>query len=286
MLKKDIVSRALSENDIGQFGFADFERISHSLIPCSKLKNIPQNAKTVISFLFSYYSGEFENSNLSKYAIPSDYHITILAKLEKAAQLLKEKFTDFEFVPFCDSSPIPEVYTAALAELGCIGKNGLLISPKYGSFVFIGEIVTDMEIERTTSNIKSCKDCEICIKNCPSGALNQNHFEKSKCLSFVTQRRGILTVDEEALIRKAGCIWGCDICQNVCPLNEKIAETGISEFKNNLKPLITHDELDGPEFEIKNADRAYLWKGIDILKRNLCIFDTSYDDNKSEQQKF
>jgi epoxyqueuosine reductase len=286
MLKENIILKILLENGITQFGFTDFKQILNRLIPCSKLKNIPQNAKTIFSFLFAFYAGEFKSSNISKYAIAPDYHTIILNKLKKVSQLLKERFIGFEFVPFCDNSPIPEVYTAALAGLGCIGKNGLLIHPKYGSFVFIGEIITDMKIETTAASIKPCEDCGICIKNCPAGALNQNKFERSKCLSFITQKKDELTNDEEALIKKTGCIWGCDICQNLCPMNREIAKTEISEFRNNLKPLITQDELDDVEFETKNSERAYLWKGKAVLKRNLCIINDTKDDNKVNSKKF
>lgn len=285
MLKQDIVSQILFEIDITQFGFTDFKLIQNMLIPCSKLKALPQNSKAIISILFPYYAGEFGGSNISKYAVAIDYHIIVLKKLEKVAELLKDKFIDFKFVPFCDSSPIPEVYTAALAGLGCVGKNGLLINPKYGSFVFIGEIVTDMQIDTTLAEIKSCEACGICIKKCPSGALNQEKPEKSKCLSFLTQKKADLTSDEEALIKSSGCIWGCDICQNVCPLNKEIAKTEILEFKENLKTLITQDELNEIDFETKNSDRAYLWKGKEILKRNVCIINASNEDNISEQQK-
>jgi epoxyqueuosine reductase len=283
---KNIISKIILEVGISQFGVANFEIIQNKLIPCSKIKDIPQNAKTILSFIFPYYAGKFENSNISKYAVAPDYHNTILNKLNLLAQAFKQNFSDFEFVPFCDNSPVPEVYTAALAGLGCIGKNGLLIHLKYGSFVFIGEIITDMQIDACVSIIKSCENCDACINNCPSKALNNENFEKTKCLSFVSQKKKDLTSEEKTLLNKTGCIWGCDICQNVCPMNKNIEKTKISEFSNDLKPIITQDELEDDDFEAKNRDRAYLWKGRDILKRNLCIINATKEDNKTNSKKF
>lgn len=285
MKRENIVSKIIFDNNFAEFGATNFEIIQKKLLSCSKLKDIPQNAKTVLSFIFPYYAGEFENSNISKYAVAPDYHNTILNKLNLLAQVFKQNFCNFDFVPFCDNSPVPEVYTAAFAGLGCIGKNGLLIHPKYGSFVFIGEIITDMQIDTFLSSIKSCDNCDACIKSCPSNALSNDKFEKSKCLSFISQRKSELTSNEKELLNKTGCIWGCDICQNVCPMNKNIAKTEIFEFSNNFKPIITQDELDNNDFEVKNSDRAYLWKGKDILKRNLCIINETKADNKSEKQK-
>ena len=98
--------------------------------------------------MFPYYLGEeyYKNSNLSKYAVPDDYHKICGVYLEKAVSHLKEKYTEYSFEYFCDNSPINEVYAACLSGLGVKGENSLLINKTYGSFCFIGEIITDLDI--------------------------------------------------------------------------------------------------------------------------------------------
>ena len=118
-------------------------------------------------------------------------------------------FPENSFSAFVDNSPIPEVKTAALAGLGVVGENGLLITEEFGSWVFIGEIVTDLFIECEEREIKSCIKCGKCKKVCPA---------KNECLSAVSQKKGELSSEEERLLKENNIVWGCDICQEVCPL--------------------------------------------------------------------
>ena len=164
------------------------------------------------------------------------------------------------FSCFTDNSPIPEVYAAAAAGLGVIGKNGLLISKKYGSFVFIGEIVTDLKFDTDDINPQSCLNCGKCEATCPVG------LDKEKCLSKITQKRQELSASEANLIKLVGCVWGCDICANVCPKNADCALTQISEFIGGYR----HRYILGEDMQ----SRAYAWRGEGVITRNAKLLES------------
>ncbi len=247
------------------YGFCPFEKIKDSLIDCRAKNRLPENPKSVIVLVFPYYLGDgaYECSDISKYAVVPDYHNTVTAILNTASQELKEAYLEDEFVVFTDNSPIPEVKAAVSAGLGVKGLNGLFINETYGSWVFIGEIVTTKVFDYQTAEIRTCIGCRKCIDACPVKAIGNDGINPDKCLSAVTQKKGSLTEEQEKLIKSSGCAWGCDICQNVCPMNRNIKIEPIDVFKN------------GAEFKARTdsdiSDRAYAWRGDKIIKRNLEI---------------
>ncbi|HEX3025915.1 MAG TPA: QueG-associated DUF1730 domain-containing protein [Clostridia bacterium] len=264
-------------------GMVDFCCLRDKLIPCSALRRLPVNAKTVIMALFPYYLPLEGDRRISRYAVPRDYHLTVGESLTAASKKLKEDFPDNEFVPFCDASPIPEVYAARLAGLGAAGRHGLLINREFGSFVFIGEIVTDLEVSGEMEKAgEDCLSCGLCVRSCPGGAIGANGIDRERCVSHLTQKKGVLTGEQERLIQKSGSLWGCDICQDVCPMNRKIRETGLKPFRDDLKMTITPDELEQEDFAVRMKDRAFLWRGIGVLKRNLRILKGAPADNKDK----
>ena len=252
--------------DMLPVGVCSFEKIKDDLIDCRAKNRIPIGAKSVIVYLFPYYLGEeyYKNSNLSKYAVPDDYHRICGDYLEKVVLYLKEKYPDNSFEYFCDNSPVNEVRAACLSGLGVKGENSLLINGDYGSFCFIGEIVTDLDILVEEKNIKSCLKCGLCEKNCINNALNNGKVEEAKCFSAITQKKGELTDLEAELIRKTRCVWGCDICQNICPMNKNIRTTPIKEFYETAK-AVYKGESD------YNKNRAFSWRKQDVINRNLEI---------------
>lgn len=247
-------------------GVCSFKHFENALIPCRAINRIPDNAKSVIVYLFPYYLGEgnYKNINLSKYAVSEDYHIICGEYLKKAAAELSLLYPQNSFSCFCDNSPIDEVKAACLAALGVKGENSLFINEEYGSFCFIGEIVTDLELPCENGEIKGCIKCGKCKSTCINNALCNGSVEKERCLSSITQKKGELTAEEEALIRKNGCVWGCDICQNVCPMNENIKATPIPEFYKNAKANY-EGEAD------YNEKRAFSWRKAEVINRNLKI---------------
>ena len=252
------------------WGICPFEEIKDKLIECRAKSRLPEESKTVIVACFPYLLDEsaYADRNISKYAVVTDYHEVAVARLEKAAKKLRELYPEKEFAVFADNSPIPEVRTAVAAGLGVSGINTLLITKKYGSYVFIGEIVTNLEIVSDKIEYKSCIGCEKCIEACPAKAIGKNEFNRDICLSAVTQKKGELSEEEEKLMKDCGCIWGCDICQDVCPMNKDAAFTQIEEFISSPAAYISEGcELEG---------RAYEWRGRKVIERNIKLSKRSF----------
>lgn len=232
-------------------------------------KKFKSEYKSVIAASFCYYTGEDDNANLSKYCYGLDYHKVIKSILERLAKELKLE----KYEIFCDIGSNNDRLIAYEAGLGFFGLNSLLICDEYGSFFFIGYIFCNEEFEYSTPLKRECKKCGKCIKECPSNAiLGSFKIDTQKCLSEITQKKGEHTKDEKNLIIKNNTVFGCDICQNVCPHNKDIEKTKIKEFSQNLIKNLDYDEifsLSNKEFMKKYSDRAFSWRGKKVLERNL-----------------
>ncbi len=247
------------------WGICSFDKIRDGLIECRAKSRLPENAESVIVACFPYLLDEenYKNINISKYAVVADYHSVALGRLNSAVEKLKELYPHGEFTAFADNSPVPEVRAACMAGLGVRGLNSLLITEKYGSYVFIGEIVTNLKLDPDGYAEKNCIGCKKCIEACPSGALSETGFEKSACLSEITQKKGELSEKEKQLMTECGCVWGCDICQDVCPMNKNAAATQIEEFILSPIPFVE----EGCPLE----NRAYEWRGRKVIERNISL---------------
>lgn len=250
-----------------QWGLCPFYAVEDSILDCRNKERLPQNSQTVICVLFPYLLESYEEGrNISRYAVPEDYHLVLGKLLSDMCSGLKEAFKECEFVPFADNSPIPEVKASAFSGLGVVGKNSLLINKIYGSWVFIGEIVTDLIVKDVnfTAEITPCIGCNKCVISCPVSAISEKGgIDIEKCLSGVTQRKGELKESEIKAISESGCIWGCDICQEVCPMNLQVKSLPLKEFTENCIFTLTK------ETPIKK--RAFGWRGRGVLNRNLEI---------------
>ena len=242
---------------IEDWGICNFSVVSEKLLECRAKSRLPQNAKSILACIFPYKVKEQSPDKISRYAAVPDYHIVCQGYLDKAVTALKEKFPQNEFVPFIDNSPIPEAYAAACAGLGVLGENGLLINQKYGSFVFIGEIVTDLSLP-FGNNLRRCQNCGACKKVCPVG---QN---KAECLSKISQKKGELAESERRLLFDNGIVWGCDICAEICPENRNAQSTYIKEFISGYRNEFTMGE--------DISSRAYNWRGSGPVTRNASLF--------------
>lgn len=258
---KDIMER----HGISCFGIASYLDMP-PLLECRAKLRIPQKAKSVIVCLFPYNVGEFEGRNISRYAMLMDYHLIAGGILEKIKQDLILDFPNEQFEWFTDNSPIREVNAAWLAGLGVIGKNGLLINERFGSYVFIGEIVTTMELTPSQPNQKECLGCMACLQACPNGALSSHGVNLEVCRSHITQKKGELTPFEIEEIKKGGLVWGCDICNDVCPMNKGVERSNIKEFYSAVVPHVAESDV---EKGIKT--RAYGYRGKKTILRNINI---------------
>lgn len=230
---------------------------------------IMEDAKTIIACLCSYYCGE-RSGNLSKYARGVDYHFVMEDKLSQICGLLEEH--GYKAQAFSDNGALNDRYIAVRAGLGFIGKNGFLINEKYGTYTFIGYIITNCAIEPSEYKLTRCAECGRCMRACPTGALGADGIDGYKCLSYITQKKGELTAEERAVMRRCGSAWGCDICQDVCPHNKNIMQTDIDEFSTDLIDALELDEnISNREFKRKYGRRAFAWRGKTPLLRNLKI---------------
>ena len=260
------IAKIFQEFQVTLWGACDYSIIKNDLLNCRAKKRLPVQAQTVFSVLFPYLTNT-PKGNLSRYAAVPDYHDIVCEQLQHIAERMKDIFSDHEFVVFCDNSPIIEVRAAAASGLGVIGTNGLLIHPQYGSYVFIGEIVTTLPYPCTGVQIEQCLGCNLCIKNCPGQALSSNGLDSTKCLSAITQKKGELSPFEINLIQKNSTIWGCDICQECCPMNRNAFATSIKIFQENVIPSLS------PGMAANMEGRAFLWRGPAVVERNLYILN-------------
>ena len=236
-----------------------------------------EDAKSVIVCLFPYYCGNFENANLSKYAYSVDYHITVKNMLEKIGDFLQKKIQGFNYEAFADTGPLNDRYLAYKAGLGFFGINNHIITDEYGSYVFIGYIISNYPFEPDKPQDRTCRKCFDCVKRCPGqcilGDFTINPF---KCRSYISQKKGELSAEDMEILKKNPLIWGCDVCQDVCHHNQSIKKTVIEDFKNNLKYRIEYEELEeisNNEFFRRYKDRAFSWRGKGVLKRNYEIIN-------------
>ena len=272
---KELLTRAAENAQIGAIGFVR-ARIFSELTERLEGENTPmtppaderinpfllmETAKTVIVCLFPFKKGV--RTNISDYAKGDDYHITVRAGLETLCEILRG--AGFAATALCDSSPLCERHLAYLAGLGFVGRNRALISPEFGSYVFIGTILTDAEIEPDKPLATGCGGCNACVRACPGGALSAG-FDAARCASYLTQKKGELTAEERSIIKRSGYAWGCDICQRVCPHNARVAYDAGADFC-----LCADMAESNRDFRRKYAGRAFSWRGFEVIKRNLEI---------------
>ena len=223
--------------------------------------------KSAIVYLAPYYVGEGEN--ISSYATSLDYHIFLKEIGEGIASLLSELCPGCTSRPYGDHSPIDECHAAAIGGLGVLGDNRLLINEKYGSYVFLGDVLTDISSEQLLADkpipVSSCLQCGACKRACPTGKLSGGC---DACLSEITQRKGELTESEISLMKENNTVWGCDECQSVCPHNRDPVVTPIGFFKSDIITRLDSDILESMTDDAFKS-RAYAWRGKKTVIRNI-----------------
>lgn len=181
-----------------------------------------EDSKSVISLAFNYYPETQQTQDtpkIAKYAYGEDYHFVLKDKLRMMIDELQQRFGQFHARVFVDSAPVLERAWAAKAGLGWIGKHSLLLSKKQGSFFFLAQIICDVEMAYDAPVTDHCGSCTACIDACPTEAIIDNHIvDSNKCISYLT-----IELKEEIPTSFKGqmedWVFGCDICQDVCPWN-------------------------------------------------------------------
>jgi epoxyqueuosine reductase len=184
-----------------------------------------EGAKTVVSLIFNYYPEKQlphrpDDIKLAKYAYGTDYHEVIRAKLTEFLEVLQEEVGEINGRSFVDSAPVMERQWAQRAGLGWIGKNSLLLNRQMGSFFFLAELIIDLEATPDTPFAKDyCGTCTACIDACPTDAIVQPEvIDASKCISYLTIELKE-AIPNEFAGKMENWVFGCDICQDVCPWN-------------------------------------------------------------------
>ncbi|WP_058952748.1 tRNA epoxyqueuosine(34) reductase QueG [Clostridium tyrobutyricum] len=230
-----------------------------------------KEGKTIISVAFPYLFNRNTKDNIgfSLYTRGQDYHKVVFKYLNKICLFIESM--GGKAVPLVDSNMLPERYIAKLCGIGFLGKNNMLITKRYGSYVFLGEIITDLALGNSEILQSQCGDCSICLKACPTGAIRDKK-NSNKCMSYITQKKHI---EDEWILKFRGNLFGCDICQNVCPYNRKVLFSNIKEFKPfefmedvNLSEILS---MDNKIFRQKYAITSCGWRGKNIIIRNALI---------------
>ena len=183
-------------------------------------KELLPEAKSMIMVLMNYYPRQWQPTDkpqIAAYAYGRDYHHIVKSKLSQLAEEIN-KVAPHSYVVFCDSAPIMERAWAAKAGLGWIGRNGMLVNPKFGTFTFIGTLISTLELEPNKEIKNRCGTCHRCVEACPTNAILNKTIDARRCLSYQTiEKRG--DVDNELIDLAGNTLYGCDRCQLTCPWN-------------------------------------------------------------------
>lgn len=298
-LKKEIQELA-KEIGISKIGFTtadDFSYLEKSLRAAQEEgrssgfehKNIEErinpklslaSAKTIISVAIAYprklpqqpQKTQYRRGHITPNSWGLDYHYVVQDKLERLARGIEQLTADFEYKGMVDTGALVDTAVARRAGIGFIGKNGLVISKEFGSYMFLGELVTNLDIAPDSPVDYDCGDCTRCLTACPTSCLiGDGTMNARRCLSFQTQDKGMMDVEFRKKIKTV--IYGCDICQIACPYNKGIDNPPVVDIDPDLAmpELIPFLELSNGQFKEKFGMIAGSWRGKNILQRNAII---------------
>lgn len=240
------------------------------------VKQILPTAKSVISLGLNYftphtYSNDKTKGKVSRYAWGKDYHLIIWSMLDELEAELKKINSEFESISYVDTGPVMDKAWAVRAGIGWLGKHTNVINREIGSWFFIANIITNCEFEYQEQIPDFCGTCTACIDACPTDAIVQNYVvDANKCISYLTiENKGEISLEFKD--RFDNWLFGCDICQDVCPWNQKFpVETPIKDFHPQNKELKLDDilEMNEDEFKTKFQTSPIKRSKLQGLKRN------------------
>lgn len=238
-----------------------------------------EGTKSIVTVLYNYYPkqriGDSDKFKIAKYAYGADYHDVLKRKMRQLLEGIEAQTGKLEGTRlFVDSAPVLDRAWAVRCGLGFIGKNTTLIHPKKGSFFFIGHLFLPIELEGTGKPLTNrCGRCTKCLDACPTGALEAPfHIDARKCISYLTiEYKGSLAgIDPKTF---NGWMYGCDICQDVCPYNRFALPNREPEFQPSERLIAMHDDdwksLSKEDFDALFKHSAVQRAGYEGLKRNI-----------------
>ena len=238
------------------------------------------SARTIISIAVAYprrlpqqpQKTAYRRGKITPNSWGLDYHYILQDKLERLARGIEELTADVEYKGMVDTGALVDTAVARRAGIGFIGKNGLVISKEFGSYMFLGELITNLELEPDQPVDYDCGDCNRCVEACPTSCLlGDSTMDARRCLSFQTQDKGMMDLEFRKKIKTV--IYGCDICQICCPYNKGIDSPPVVDIDPDLAQpeLIPFLELSNGQFKEKFGLIAGSWRGKNILQRNAII---------------
>ncbi|MBT2640254.1 MULTISPECIES: tRNA epoxyqueuosine(34) reductase QueG [unclassified Bacillus (in: firmicutes)] len=212
----------------------------------------------------------------------TDYHVVLRDRLKKLEEYIVSRVPDARFKSMVDTGELVDRAVAERAGIGWSGKNCSIITPEFGSYVYLGEMITNLPFEPDTPMEDRCGSCNKCVEICPTGALVQGgQLDAQKCIAFVTQTKGFLA--DEFREKLGNRLYGCDTCQTVCPENKgkdfhfhQEMEPDPEIAKPLLKPLLTMSNRD---FKEKFGHVSGSWRGKKPIQRNAIIALAHYKDD-------
>ena len=248
------------------------------------------SAKTIISIAVAYphklkqqpQKTAYKRGKFTPNSWGLDYHYVLQDKLDRLAKGIEELTANFEYKGMVDTGALVDTAVARRAGIGFIGKNGLVISKEFGSYMFLGELITNLDIEPDHPVDYDCGDCNRCVTACPTSCLiGDGTMNAKRCLSFQTQDKGIMDLEFRKKIKTV--IYGCDICQICCPYNKGLDNPLATEIDPDLAhpELLPFFELSNGQFKEKFGHIAGSWRGKNILQRNAIIALANANDRSA-----
>ena len=228
------------------------------------------DAKSVISLLLNYYPSELQNENsykISKYAFRQDYHHVIKEKLKELLHFIQTEIGEVSGRAFVDSAPVLDKAWAAKSGLGWVGKNSNLITQKVGSFYFIAELIIDLELDYDAPTTDHCGSCTACLDACPTEAIVAPYVvDGSKCISYFTIELKD-NLPQEMKGKFDDWMFGCDVCQDVCPWNRFSKPHNEPLFQAN-SDILNFSKSDWEEITVDTFQKVF---------KNSALKRTKYD---------
>ncbi|MCA9766590.1 MAG: tRNA epoxyqueuosine(34) reductase QueG [Carnobacterium sp.] len=286
----DLEKKLIAQQEKGHHSGFEHKNIQERIYP----ELIFESPRSIISIALAYPTkiehppervkgerrGEFARASWG-----IDYHIILREKMDQLIEYIRKEAGDsITYKPMVDTGELIDVAVAKRAGLGFIGRNGLLITEEFGSYVYLGEIITNLDFPIDEEIPFGCGDCTRCVDACPTGALlGDGRMNAKQCLSYQTQTKGMMP--EEFRRRMGHVIYGCDICQVVCPYNKgknagfhPAMEPDPESVMPKLKPLLT---ISNREFKERFGYMSGSWRGKKPIQRNAIIALGNYRDKSA-----